>query len=388
MFELDIATRGVPINFFIESPTSRIAISQQLLADGGQRTTDTDHLSLLDRVGQNTVGQNRVVTIPKKFFPDYEGKATGSQPLPETVQLHRGQHCHFVLTETLYQHSACYIVDDKREIVEIMRHGASDILTDGGRPNKDLIDQSELDDDEVLWVERNKVISVERAQELLSGGERVSESVTANATEASESEETVPETESSLDSLPGSVLPMGDIDISNPQLTDVDARVLDTNIVWRHGDSGDEAHFRVIVAVGNFDGYLGTGQGREKHVGEAVKAAIDSAKTNVSRVSRDCAPMQCVCGEPHTVPRATEGRAGSLSVEIRPAQEGLGVAASSVVEDILELAGIEDAFVTADDVHGRTEPLIRATVRALWGVDSGSRTDPSGERQFDPEDIC
>nr|WP_244995646.1 30S ribosomal protein S5 [Halomicroarcula pellucida] len=181
---------------------------------------------------------------------------------------------------------------------------------------------------------------------------------------------------------------MGDIDISNPQLTDVDARVLDTNIVWRHGDSGDEAHFSVIVAVGNFDGYLGTGQGREKHVGEAVKAAIDNAKTNVSRVSRDCAPMQCVCGEPHTVPRATEGRAGSLSVEIRPAQEGLGVAASSVVEDILELAGIEDAFVTADNFHGRTEPLIRATVRALWGVNSGSRIDPSGERQFDPEDIC
>ena len=42
-----------------------------------------------------------------------------------------------------------------------------------------------------------------------------------------------------------------------------------------------KVNFRVIVAVGNKDGYVGLGQGKAKEVGPAIRKAVDIAKYNI-----------------------------------------------------------------------------------------------------------
>ena len=97
-------------------------------------------------------------------------------------------------------------------------------------------------------------------------------------------------------------LPIMELEIVDALIPDLEEEVMDVNLVQRMHKSGRKVNFRVIVAVGNKDGYVGLGQGKAKEVGPAIRKAVDNAKYNIIKVRRGCGDWGCVCGREHTVP--------------------------------------------------------------------------------------
>ena len=160
-------------------------------------------------------------------------------------------------------------------------------------------------------------------------------------------------------------LQLKETDIVDELLPGLEDDVLDINMVQRMTDSGRRVKFRCVVAVGNRDGYVGYAEGRDDQVGSAIQKAIGIAKMNIIKVDRGSGSWEDRTERPHSLARRTTGKAGSVTVELIPAPNGLGLAAAPTVRSILELAGIEDAWTKS---HGNTRTtlnLAKATFNAL-----------------------
>jgi small subunit ribosomal protein S5 len=150
-------------------------------------------------------------------------------------------------------------------------------------------------------------------------------------------------------------LPIMELEIIDTLLPDLEEEVMDVNLVQRMHKSGRKVNFRVIVAVGNKNGYVGLGQGKAKEVGPAIRKAVDDAKYNIIKVRRGCGDWGCVCGKEHTVPFKVEGKVGSVRVTLMPAPGGVGIVLGNVGKTILRLAGIDDVW---SQTRGQTQTTI------------------------------
>ncbi len=160
-------------------------------------------------------------------------------------------------------------------------------------------------------------------------------------------------------------LPLKESEVVDQLVPDLEDEVLDINMVQRMTDSGRRVKFRCVVAVGNRDGLVGYAEGRDDQVGGAIQKAIDVAKLNIIDVSRGCGSWECGCGRAHTVALRTEGKAGSVEVELQPAPRGLGLAGGETVRKVLELAGIEDIWTRSSGNTRTTVNFAKATFNAL-----------------------
>jgi small subunit ribosomal protein S5 len=141
-------------------------------------------------------------------------------------------------------------------------------------------------------------------------------------------------------------------------------------MVQRMTDSGRRVKFRCVVAVGNRNGYLGYAEGRDDQVGAAIQKAIGIAKLNIIKVPRGSGSWEDRSEQPHSLTRRTTGKAGSVEVELVPAPLGLGLAASDTVRNVLELAGIEDAWTKS---HGNTRTTINLAKATYNALENASR---------------
>ncbi|MBU4374123.1 MAG: 30S ribosomal protein S5, partial [Euryarchaeota archaeon] len=73
-------------------------------------------------------------------------------------------------------------------------------------------------------------------------------------------------------------LPIREYQIVDALLPEIKDEVLDINMVQRMTDSGRRVKFRATVIVGNGDGFIGIGEGKDVQVGVAIRKAIDTAK--------------------------------------------------------------------------------------------------------------
>jgi len=152
------------------------------------------------------------------------------------------------------------------------------------------------------------------------------------------------------------------IDLLLPNLED---DVLDINMVQRMTDSGRRIKFRATVIVGNKDGYIGLGQGKDNQVGPAIKKGLDEAKLNIIKIERGCGSWECGCGSPHTVPFEVVGKSGSVGIVLIPAPRGLGLAAGDTAKKVMEMAGIKDVWTRSEGSTRTTLNFAKATYNAL-----------------------
>ena len=184
-----------------------------------------------------------------------------------------------------------------------------------------------------------------------------------------------------MDEALDSGLPLKEPEVVDQLLPGLDDAVLDINMVQRMTDSGRRVKFRCSVAVGNRDGFIGYAEGRDDQVGSAIQKAIGIAKLNIIKVERGSGSWEDRAGGTHSLMRKATGKAGSVTVEIMPAPKGLGLAAAPTVRDILELAGIEDAWTKS---HGKTRTTInlaKATYNALENASEARTPDRALEQQ-------
>ena len=154
----------------------------------------------------------------------------------------------------------------------------------------------------------------------------------------------------------------GLIDALVPGLED---EVLDINMVQRMTDSGRRVKFRTTVIVGNRDGFIGLGQGKDVQVGIAIKKGVEKAKINLIRINRGCGSWECGCGQLHTVPFEVTGEAGSVRIVLMPAPRGLGIAAGGTAKKVMDMAGIKDVWTMTFGSTKTTLNFAKATYNAL-----------------------
>jgi len=163
-------------------------------------------------------------------------------------------------------------------------------------------------------------------------------------------------------------LPLREPQIVDTLLSGLEDEVLDINMVQRMTDSGRRVKFRATVIVGNGDGYVGIGQGKDVQVGSAIKKAINEAKLNIKYVKRGCGSWECDCGKEHSVPFEATGKIGSVVVTLIPAPRGLGIAAGNTAKKVLEKAGIKDVWTQTFGTTRTTLNFAKATFKALNNV--------------------
>lgn len=156
-------------------------------------------------------------------------------------------------------------------------------------------------------------------------------------------------------------LPLREAEIVDVLLPDTEGIVLDVNMVQRMTDSGRRVRFAITTVVGNKDGFVGLGKSKGKEVGPMIMRAMDSAKLNIIEVRRGCGSWECGCGSPHSLPYLTIGKGGSVRFTLKPAPQGVGLAVGEIARNVLDLAGIKDAWGFTE---GKTKTTINFALAA------------------------
>jgi small subunit ribosomal protein S5 len=159
--------------------------------------------------------------------------------------------------------------------------------------------------------------------------------------------------------------PIKEPQIVDAFLPDLEDEVLDIAMMQRMTDSGRRVQFRAVVIVGNRNGYIGFGQGKDVQVGDAIKKAIVKAKMNLIKVRRGCGSWECGCNVTHSIPMQVTGTAGSVKVTLKPAPQGIGLVTGDISKKVLELAGIKDTWTFARGQTRTTINFAKATFNAL-----------------------
>jgi small subunit ribosomal protein S5 len=183
-----------------------------------------------------------------------------------------------------------------------------------------------------------------------------------------------------IDDALNSGLPLKESEVVD-QLVNLEDEVLDINMVQRMTDSGRRVKFRCVVVIGDRNGLVGYAQGRDDQVGGAIQKAIDVAKLNLVRVPLGSGSWEDQPGGDHSLIRKTDGTAGSVRVEVRPAPKGLGLAAAETPRHVLELAGVEDAWTKSHGNTRTTVNLAKATYNALVNAAQARVPERVHERQ-------
>lgn len=143
-------------------------------------------------------------------------------------------------------------------------------------------------------------------------------------------------------------------DFEEQQDNQFEERVVSINRVTKVVKGGRRFRFAALVVIGNKQGQVGFGTGKAQEVPDAIKKAIEDAKTNIITV-----PM---VGQ--TIPHTVTGTYGAGKVFMKPASEGTGIIAGGAVRAVFELAGVNDILSKA--IGSRTPVnMVRATFSSL-----------------------
>lgn len=129
--------------------------------------------------------------------------------------------------------------------------------------------------------------------------------------------------------------------------------------------AGRKFSMRAAILVGNRNGYIGMGIGKDVEKWPAVRKASRNARLNLLKIHRGCGSWECTCGGQHTVPFKVEGTCASVRITIFPAPKGVGLVAGENIKDVLRLAGISDAWVKARGSTATKVNFVLATIDAL-----------------------
>lgn len=137
----------------------------------------------------------------------------------------------------------------------------------------------------------------------------------------------------------------------------LDDRVVYINRVSKAVSGGSTFSFSTMVAVGNQDGKVGIGIGRDEEVPGSIEKGRTNAEKNLKRIPQ--------AGS--TIPHQIESEHDSARVLLKPAAPGTGVIAGGAVRAVIELAGIEDILTKS---LGSDNPLniARATLQGLTSL--------------------
>lgn len=132
--------------------------------------------------------------------------------------------------------------------------------------------------------------------------------------------------------------------------------------------SGARYNTKAMVVVGDYNGVIGLGYGEANDTRAAIESATREAKLNLIQVPHGSGSWEDQTEHTSSLPIEGNAKSGSVSVELKPAPKGTGLAASDDVKKLLELGGVEDAWVQTQGKTRTRENLIKATFQAIENI--------------------
>lgn len=151
---------------------------------------------------------------------------------------------------------------------------------------------------------------------------------------------------------------------------DLQVKTVDIKKTTRVTRAGRHFSFRVSVIVGDGNGHIGVGTGKNIERITAQQKAVKNAKLNIVPIKRGCGSWECNCTKKHSIPFKTVGKSASLRVELLPAPNGVGLAVSDTIKPVLQIAGIVDIWSSTRGSTDTKLNFVRATVKALENLSS------------------
>ncbi|MFP3289098.1 MAG: 30S ribosomal protein S5 [Candidatus Micrarchaeota archaeon] len=159
--------------------------------------------------------------------------------------------------------------------------------------------------------------------------------------------------------------PIKEVEIVDALLPNLEERVLEVASVQRMTKNSRKQKYRATVIIGDKNGHIGIGVGKDVEVKPAISSAVKDAKKKIISVPFGCGSWECNCGLPHSLPITVKGRCGTAEIILKPAPRGVGIVAGKTAKQVLELAGVKDVWSFS---RGRTRDIYNmalATYRAL-----------------------
>jgi small subunit ribosomal protein S5 len=128
---------------------------------------------------------------------------------------------------------------------------------------------------------------------------------------------------------------------------------------------GSKIKFSALALVGNRSGYVGMGMASSGETVPTRRKAEKAAKLNIIKVGMGCGSWECSCNDPHSLPFAVKGKEGSVTVELKPAPRGTGLAVNDTCKQILSMVGVRDAWSFTKGQTQTRVNLARAAFEAL-----------------------
>jgi len=119
----------------------------------------------------------------------------------------------------------------------------------------------------------------------------------------------------------------------NPSELNLTDRVVHISRVAKVVKGGRRFSFSALVVVGDGNGFVGYGLGKDNEVPEAIRKGVEQAKKNLIKVS---------IAEGQTIPYEMEGHYGAGRVLMMPASAGTGVIAGGAARAVFETAGVNN----------------------------------------------
>ena len=142
--------------------------------------------------------------------------------------------------------------------------------------------------------------------------------------------------------------------INPANLENLEERLVTINRVTKVVKGGRRLRFSALVVIGDRNGHVGFGTGKAQEVPEAIRKAIEDAKTKLIHV-----PMR-----ESTIPHEVIGEFSGGRVLMKPAIAGSGVTAGGPVRAVMDLAGVAD--VTSKSLGSNTPiNMVQATIDGL-----------------------
>ncbi|QQG49367.1 MAG: 30S ribosomal protein S5 [archaeon] len=148
-----------------------------------------------------------------------------------------------------------------------------------------------------------------------------------------------------LDEIFRNGLRIREAEIVKKLLPELRSEVVGVSVVQKQTDAGELTRFSAVVAVGNGAGWFGVGKGKAMQTREAIEKATSQALLNIIPVKLGCGSWECRCGRMHSVPYKIKGKAGSVTIEVIPGPRALGLVAGPALKNLLQLAGVKDAWI-------------------------------------------
>ncbi len=129
--------------------------------------------------------------------------------------------------------------------------------------------------------------------------------------------------------------------------------------------SGARYSSNAMTVLGDRNRVIGLGTGESEDTRASIDDANREAKLNLIKVPKGNGSWEDTGEDNSSIPYAVTGKSGSVTVELKPAPRGTGLACSDEVKKIMELAGIENIWVKTRGTTRTRENLTRATFNAL-----------------------